>query len=115
MAHEPNKQGAKRQRALREFRDAVQIKASRKKKARQDTQRDVWFWLGMLGMVGWSVAIPTLLGIALGVWIDKTWPSRYSWTLMLLVAGVALGCLNAWHWVSRESGSDQNPPDRGLT
>lgn len=111
MAPEPNKQKAERERDLQAFKDTIEVKESRKRKARQDTQRDAWFWLGMLGMVGWSVTIPTLLGVALGVWVDKTWPSRYSWTLMLLVAGVVLGCLNAWHWVSRESRNNQNPPE----
>jgi ATP synthase protein I len=56
----------------------------------------------MFGMVGWSVAVPTLIGIALGIWIDRRWPGRFSWTLMLLFAGLALGCLLAYHWVNRE-------------
>ena len=47
--------------------------------------------------------IPTLIGVAAGVWIDKTFGSRYSWTLMGLSIGVVLGCLNAWYWVNRES------------
>jgi len=81
-------------------------KAARKLKARQEKHREVWFGLGMFGLVGWSVAIPTLIGVAIGVWIDATWPSRFSWTLMLLVAGLAIGCLNAWHWVRRESRKD---------
>lgn len=77
-------------------------KETRKLKKRQTRNQTAWFWLGMFGLVGWSVAIPTLLGIALGVWIDTTWPSRYSWTLMLLIGGVILGCLNAWFWIKRE-------------
>lgn len=81
----------------------VEIKEKRKIRGREKKKKQVWFGLGMFGLVGWSVTIPTLLGIALGVWIDKTWPSRYSWTLMLLVAGVGLGCVNAWHWVQEES------------
>lgn len=62
----------------------------------------VWFGLGMFGLVGWSVAVPTLALLALGIWIDRTWPSRYSWTLMLLLLGVLLGCVNAWYWLTRE-------------
>ena len=54
------------------------------------------------GIIGWSVAIPMLLGIFIGIWIDSNWTSRYSWTLMLLLVGVVLGCLNAWHWIERE-------------
>lgn len=75
---------------------------TRKEEARRRGDRTVWFGLGMFGLVGWSVAIPTLVGVAIGLWIDTRWPSRFSWTLMLLVAGVILGCLNAWRWVSQE-------------
>jgi len=83
--------------------EQVGAKEARKVKARSEKDRGVWFGLGMFGLVGWSVAIPTLVGVAVGVWIDKTWPTRYSWTLMLLFVGVVLGCLNAWYWVKRES------------
>jgi ATP synthase protein I len=78
-------------------------KESRKLKARREKGRSLWFGMGMFGLVGWSVAIPTLAGIALGVWVDSRWPGPYSWTLMLLVIGVGLGCLNAWYWIKRES------------
>lgn len=76
-------------------------KAARKLKARNSTQ-GVWFGLGMMGLVGWSVVVPTLLGAALGIWLDKHYPGTHSWTLMLLVIGLCLGCFNAWHWVAKE-------------
>jgi ATP synthase protein I len=79
-------------------------KEARKLKARREPT-SIWFGLGMFGIIGWSVSIPTLLGILIGVWIDTSWPSRFSWTLMLLLAGVILGCWNAWHWVAREQQS----------
>lgn len=77
-------------------------KEARKLRARRHRGRGTWFGLGMYGLVGWSVVIPTLGGVALGVWIDGRWPSRFSWTLMLLAAGLLLGCWNAWYWVSLE-------------
>jgi ATP synthase protein I len=86
--------------------ETVGTKENRKIRARQEEDRGVWFGLGMFGLVGWSVAIPALIGIAAGIWIDKRWPSHYSWTLMLLVIGVGVGCLNAWYWVKRESRRD---------
>jgi ATP synthase protein I len=52
--------------------------------------------VAMLGAVGWSVTIPTLIGIAIGIWIDHRWPSRLSWTLMLLLTGLVIGCASAW-------------------
>lgn len=77
-----------------------------KRRAANRKERSAWFGLGMFGLVGWSVAIPTLLGIALGLWLDGRWPGGPSWTLTFLLIGVALGCLNAWYWVRQESRRD---------
>ena len=90
----------------KQFEQAVKRKAERKLQARQKKERPVWFGLGMFGLVGWAVAVPTLAGIALGLWIDGRWPGRASWTLNLLIIGVIIGCLNAWYWVSKESRHD---------
>lgn len=79
----------------------VGAKATRKLKARH-SEEGVWFGLGMMGLVGWSVVVPTLIGAALGVWLDKHYPGGRSWTLALLIAGLVLGCVNAWHWVAKE-------------
>ena len=83
----------------------VRLKQERKIKAREE-QRSVWFGLGMFGMVGWAVAVPTVAAVALGVWLDGKYPGPPSWTLTLLVVGVAVGCLNAWFWIKRESKED---------
>lgn len=70
-------------------------------RVRREGDETIWFGLGVFGVVGWSVAIPTLMGIALGLWIDKNWPSQYSWTLTFLIGGVMLGSINAWYWVKK--------------
>jgi ATP synthase protein I len=88
---------------LDRFSDRVDRKQRRKRAARQHRHEGMWFGIGMFGLVGWSVVVPTLIGVALGMWIDATWPSQYSWTLMMLFAGVVAGCFNAWYWVKRES------------
>lgn len=87
----------------KDFSQKIERKEQRKIKARREKDQGIWFGLGMFGLVGWAVAIPTLIGVALGIWIDKSWASPYSWTLMGLLFGVVLGCLNAWFWVKRES------------
>ena len=85
-----------------DFSQQVGAKAARKLKAQRHVTQTVWSGLGMMGLVGWSVAMPTLLGAALGLWLDDRSPGGHSWTLALLAAGLALGCLNAWHWVAKE-------------
>jgi ATP synthase protein I len=84
------------------FSRAVGAKAARKIKARLNPSQGVWFGLGMMGLIGWSVVVPTFAGAALGMWLDHRHPGHYSWTLMLLMIGLVIGCLNAWHWVSTE-------------
>lgn len=86
----------------RSLADEVGGKVVRKMKARRHGHSGVWFGLGMMGLIGWSVAVPTLLGAALGIWLDTHYPQTHSWVLALLVAGLVLGCVNAWHWVSKE-------------
>lgn len=83
--------------------DEIGQKAARKLRARQRQDMGVWFGLGMFGLVGWSIAVPTVAGIALGVWLDTKLDTRISWTLTLLFIGVVLGSLNAWYWMKQES------------
>ncbi len=88
----------------------VGAKAARKLRA-QGTRHHVWLGLGMMGLVGWSVVVPTLLGLALGSWIDHQHWDQHSWTLALLVAGLVLGCFNAWHWVTKEERAIHAPQE----
>jgi ATP synthase protein I len=90
------------------FATQVGAKAARKLKAKRNPTPGVWFGLGMMGLIGWSVVVPTLLGAALGVWLDQHYPGGRSWTLALLVAGLTLGCFNAWHWVVKEDQAIRN-------
>ena len=88
----------------------IGAKAARKIKARKSTS-GVWFGLGMMGLVGWSVVVPTLLGAALGVWLDKHHPGTHPWTLALMVVGLAIGCLNAWYWVAQQEKAMRDEPE----
>ncbi len=85
-----------------EFARQVAAKASRKLSAQSGGPRGVWFGLGMSGLIGWSVAVPTLAGAMLGLWLDRRHPGAHSWTLVLMAAGLFVGCANAWHWITQE-------------
>jgi ATP synthase protein I len=74
----------------------------RKLRAQRRGVQGVWLGLGMFGLIGWAVAIPTLLGVLLGALIDRRYPGVHSWTLSLLIIGLFIGCLNAWHWMAKE-------------
>jgi len=89
----------------------IKAKAARKIRARRNSAQGVWFGLGMMGLIGWSVVIPTLLGALIGLWLDKRSQGKHLWTLMLLVAGLSIGCLNAWHWVVKEDREMKEKPE----
>lgn len=92
-----------RQERREDLLETVDRKARRKERARKEGDSVLSFGLGTFGLVGWSVMIPTVIGIALGVWLDARYEGQVSWTLTGLLTGIALGCLNAWYWVNRKS------------
>jgi ATP synthase protein I len=108
MTDEPMKQEQlkaepfKSERKDENFADQVGVRAARKLKAQKNPAPGVWFGLGMMGLIGWSIVVPTLLGAMLGIWLDKHHAGEHPWTLALLMAGLVIGCFNAWHWVEKE-------------
>ena len=58
--------------------------------------------LAMIGVLGWTIVTPTLIGVFLGRWLDRELEAGIFWTLGLLVAGLALGCTLAWKRIHRE-------------
>ena len=62
--------------------------------------------LGTFGMIGWSVAVPAVGGVFLGLWLDRIAPQGFSWTVALLVGGVTVGAMVAWRWIAHESEQD---------
>ena len=74
----------------------------RKLQAQRD-KKSVWSGLGLFGIIGWSIVLPTVLGAALGIWLDNNYKVDFSWTLSLLVGGLMMGCVIAWNWIEKEN------------
>lgn len=83
------------------FEQLIGDKEKRKLEAKRNPT-SVWSGLGLFGMVGWSITVPTILGIASGYWLDKKLDTDFSWTLSLMFGGLILGCVMAWSWVDKE-------------
>ncbi len=82
--------------------DAVQTRGTRRARWRREGERSVGQNLAMIGALGWTIVLPTLLGIFVGRWLDHRFASGIFWTLGLLVAGLAAGCNFAWKRMNRE-------------
>lgn len=80
-----------------------EVREREKRKLKRLQNRSyAWFGLGFFGLIGWSIAVPALVGIFIGLWIDSHLAGRYSWTLMLFIIGLGLGCYNGWYWLQKE-------------
>ena len=89
------------------FEESIGERITRRLRRRREEGASHWYWVGMFGLVGWSVMVPTGIGILLGVLADGARDDRISWTLTGLLVGLALGCANAWYWVRHEIGGDR--------
>lgn len=108
MNDEPNQTPSSRDLRLSA---SVKRKAARKLRVQREGKPAVWSGLSMFGLVGWSVVVPTIVGAILGTWLDRHHPGPHAWTLALLVAGLVVGCANAWYWISQESKAMQDEAD----
>ncbi len=95
-------QNEKRGNKERSFLKHIREKEQRKLRSQRQGPQDIWFFLGFFGLVGWSVAMPMVLGIFLGLWLDGLAHTSGLWTLVCLVAGLAAGLVNAWLWIKRQ-------------
>lgn len=85
---------------------------ARRRMRAQLPHRPAWLGLGMFGLVGWSIALPTLIGVAVGRWLDRGGHGQHGRTLALLVAGLCAGCAIAWHWISKEQAAIRRAQER---
>ncbi len=76
--------------------------AARKQAARDNPGPSPLRGIGTFGMIGWSVAVPTVGGAFLGLWLDRVHPQDFSWTIALILGGVAIGAGIAWVWIDKE-------------
>ncbi len=86
-----------------ELEDEFEVRVRRQRelieKGRLEKGQSFWKYVGLIGVVGWSVVVPMALGVLLGWWLFGT---GSKWTLALLLLGLCLGCVNAWRMITKE-------------
>lgn len=82
--------------------EAVRTRRERRALWQREGERSIGQNLAMIGSLGWTIVTPTLIGIFVGRWLDRTFGMGLFWTLGLLTAGLALGCTFAWKRIHGE-------------
>lgn len=81
--------------------EPVRRRSARRERWRREGERPLGHNLAMIGVLGWLVVTPTLIGIFVGRWLDRTAGSGIFWTVSLLFAGLCIGCWLAWKRVNQ--------------
>jgi ATP synthase protein I len=79
---------------------AARLRGGRHRFWLSDGEPNVARRLGQIGVLGWIVVTPMLIGIFAGRWLDVRFHSGLFWTAPLLMLGAALGCWCAWKWMA---------------
>ena len=83
------------------FLTSIRRHAERHDKARREGPPSLGRYLAQVGVLGWTIVVPTLLGVYAGRWIDRRLGTGIFWTGPLLMGGLAIGCWSAWRWMHR--------------
>ena len=90
--------------------EAMRRSAQRSQHARSTKSVSPLHGFSTFGIIGWSIAVPTVGGALLGGWLDKVAPQSFSWPMALILGGIMMGGIIAWNWISREDSKQQPPP-----
>lgn len=82
--------------------DAVKLRRGRLERWQREGERSIGQNLAMIGALGWTIVTPTLVGIFVGRWLDRSFGSGIFWTLGLLFIGLSVGCSMAWKRMHHE-------------
>ncbi|WP_205342367.1 AtpZ/AtpI family protein [Denitrificimonas caeni] len=81
--------------------EAIRRRAERMQQTRNQPTYSPLSGLGVFGVIGWSIAIPTVAGAFLGAWLNRVAPQSFSWPIALILGGVVVGAMVAWSWIDK--------------
>ncbi len=80
--------------------EQIRIRAQRETEWLKSGELSVARRLSQIGVLGWIVVTPMLIGVFAGRWLDAKFGTGLFWTAPLLMLGAALGFWSAWKWMA---------------
>ena len=59
-------------------------------------------FVGQIGVLGWIIVTPMLIGLFIGRWLDHKFGSGIFWSAPLLLVGVVIGFWSALQWMNKQ-------------
>ena len=81
--------------------EAARKAADRDEDIRKNPEPSLGARLGQIGLLGWTIVVPALLGLFAGRWLDKTMATGVFFSAPLVMIGAGAGLWFAWKWMSR--------------
>jgi ATP synthase protein I len=78
---------------------SIRQRSERQERAQREGEPSFGRYLAQVGVLGWTIVVPTLLGVFIGRWVDQRFGTGIFWTGPLLVVGLGIGCWAAWRWM----------------
>ncbi|MEY8880829.1 AtpZ/AtpI family protein [Donghicola sp. XS_ASV15] len=82
--------------------DAAQRAALRARMCQDTPEPSVAARLGQIGILGWLVVMPILIGIVLGRLADRAADSGIFFSAPAIFIGAGIGLHAAWKWMNRQ-------------
>lgn len=97
----PSPTGANHNAAGDSLAGAARRAAERSEQGRADPEPSLGVRLGQIGILGWTIVVPTLLGVVVGRWLDRSFATGVFFSAPLIMIGAAFGLWSAWKWMHR--------------
>ncbi|MBN9671374.1 AtpZ/AtpI family protein [Roseibium aggregatum] len=79
--------------------EAARRVAKRDEMSRKAPEPSLGSRLGQIGILGWAIVIPMLLGVVLGRLADRYFETGIFFTAPAILIGAAIGFHAAWKWM----------------
>jgi ATP synthase protein I len=87
---------------------AARDAAQREARGRAQPEPSLGSRLGQIGILGWTIVLPTLAGLAIGHMLDRWFGTRVFFSAPMLMLGAAAGLWFAWKWMHRQERGHQD-------
>lgn len=81
---------------------AVRQRSERRRQWVREGEPSVVRFVGQIGVLGWIIVIPSLVGLFVGRWLDRGFGTGIFWSAPLLLVGLGVGCWSAWKWMHKQ-------------